>query len=58
MAEMYQAFINGQWAEAAEGKTMSIVNPATGQVVAQAARCSFRDLVSVLPAIQPPESAL
>jgi acyl-CoA reductase-like NAD-dependent aldehyde dehydrogenase len=52
MTEMFKAFINGQWADTAEGKTMSIVNPATGQVVAQAAQCGAKDLERAIEAAE------
>jgi acyl-CoA reductase-like NAD-dependent aldehyde dehydrogenase len=52
MAENYKAFINGQWIDTAEGKTMPVVNPATGQVVAQAARCGARELERAIEAAE------
>ena len=32
-----QGFINGQWRDAAGGKTFDVTNPATGEVLAQVA---------------------
>jgi len=32
-----QAFINGQWCDAESGKTFAVVNPATGEEIAQVA---------------------
>jgi len=34
-----QAFIDGQWSDADSGATLAVTNPATGEVVAMAARC-------------------
>ena len=34
-----QAFINGQWVDADSGATLPIVNPATGRVLAEVAKC-------------------
>ena len=34
-----QAFIDGQWINADSGATLAVTNPATGEVVAMAARC-------------------
>ncbi len=34
-----QAFIDGQWIDADSGATLAVTNPATGEVVAMAARC-------------------
>jgi len=36
--------INGQWVEAANGKTFSVYDPATGQVIAQAAEGDKEDI--------------
>ena len=33
----HKLFINGQWVAARSGKTFDVINPATGQVFAQAA---------------------
>jgi succinate-semialdehyde dehydrogenase/glutarate-semialdehyde dehydrogenase len=34
-----QAFVNGQWIDADDGETFTVTNPATGEVVAEVARC-------------------
>ncbi|MEM7280529.1 MAG: NAD-dependent succinate-semialdehyde dehydrogenase [Pseudomonadota bacterium] len=34
-----QAFINGEWIDADSGETLPIVNPASGQVVSEVAKC-------------------
>lgn len=52
MTETYKAFINGQWTDTAEGKTMPVVNPATGQVVAQAACCGVKELERAIVAAE------
>ena len=36
-AKTYQLYINGQWAEAAGGKTFEVRNPATGELIANVA---------------------
>ena len=35
-----QAYINGQWVDADNGKTLEVTNPATGEVIAEVAKCS------------------
>lgn len=39
-----QAFIDGQFVDAASGKTFASVNPATGEVLAQVAECDEEDV--------------
>ena len=41
-------FIDGQWQDAAEGKTLPVLNPATGQVIGQVAHASRADLDAAL----------
>ena len=38
MKEKYGAYINGQWVGASDGATFDVVNPANGQVIAEAAK--------------------
>jgi len=45
-------FIDGQWQDAAEGKTLPVYNPATGQVIGQVAHASRADLDAALAAAQ------
>jgi len=40
----YQAFIGGGWADAASGETMEVINPATGQTVAEVPSCGAEDV--------------
>ena len=35
-----QAYINGQWQDADSGATLAVTNPATGDVIAEVAKCS------------------
>jgi len=35
-----QAYINGQWQDADSGATVPVTNPATGEVIAEVAKCS------------------
>lgn len=47
-----QLFINGQWRDAAEGRTLAVVNPATGQEIGRVAHASKVDLDAALAAAQ------
>ena len=38
-----QAFINGQYVDAASGKTFDCISPADGRVIAQVAECEEED---------------
>jgi 1-pyrroline dehydrogenase len=40
----YKAFIGGDWADSASGETMEVINPATGDVIAEVPRCSAEDV--------------
>src|SRR5579862_6166158 len=40
----YQAFIGGEWADSASGETMDVLNPATGETVAEVPRCGAEDV--------------
>ena len=33
------AYINGEWVDADQGGTLPVTNPATGEVVAEVAKC-------------------
>jgi aldehyde dehydrogenase (NAD+) len=37
-------FINGRWVKAASGKTLDVINPATGKIIAQVADGDVRDI--------------
>lgn len=43
MVERYGAYIGGKWVDAESGEAMEVINPATGQVAALAARCGPAD---------------
>ena len=47
-----QLLINGQWQDAQDGKTMPVVNPATGQEIGRLAHASIADLDKALAAAQ------
>jgi betaine-aldehyde dehydrogenase len=40
----YQMFINGQFVDAASGKTRDIINPATGEIIAQVPEADANDI--------------
>jgi 1-pyrroline dehydrogenase len=40
----YQAFSGGAWVDSASGETMEVINPATGEVIAEVPRCSAEDV--------------
>ena len=40
----YKCFIAGEWADAASGETMEIVNPATGETIAEVPSCGADDV--------------
>ncbi|MCF2134565.1 MULTISPECIES: NAD-dependent succinate-semialdehyde dehydrogenase [Mycetohabitans] len=44
--------IDGQWCDAASGKTLDVVNPATGQVIGRVAHAGIADLDRALAAAQ------
>jgi succinate-semialdehyde dehydrogenase/glutarate-semialdehyde dehydrogenase len=45
-----QLFINGQWQDAADGKTLAVFNPATGQEIGRVAHAGKPDLDRALEA--------
>lgn len=44
--------INGEWCDAASGKTLDVLNPATGQVIGKVAHAGIADLDRALEAAQ------
>jgi 1-pyrroline dehydrogenase len=40
----YKAFIGGDWMDSVSGETMEVINPATGEVVAEVPRCNAEDV--------------
>lgn len=47
-----QLFINGEWQDAAEGRTMAVFNPATGKEIGRVAHAGKADLDRALAAAQ------
>ncbi|MDB5915410.1 MAG: gabD, partial [Ramlibacter sp.] len=47
-----QLFINGQWQDAADGKTLAVFNPATGKEIGRVAHAGKADLDKALEAAQ------
>ncbi len=47
-----QLFINGQWLDAADGRTLAVFNPATGQEIGRVAHAGQADLDKALDAAQ------
>jgi 1-pyrroline dehydrogenase len=37
-------FVGGEWTDAASGETMEVLNPATGEVIAEVPRCAAEDV--------------
>ena len=50
LAAPHKLFINGQWVPARSGKTFDVINPATGQVIAQAAAGDASDIDAAVKA--------
>ena len=40
----YKAFVGGEWVDSASGETMEVINPATGEVIAEVPRCDAEDV--------------
>nr|WP_274631024.1 NAD-dependent succinate-semialdehyde dehydrogenase [Mesorhizobium shangrilense] len=47
-----QLFINGQWRDAADGRTIDVIDPATGEVVGKVAHATRADLDAALAAAE------
>src|SRR4051812_48988398 len=47
-----QSFINGQWQDAADGRTLAVFNPATGKEIGRVAHAGKADLDKALEAAQ------
>ncbi|WP_241011855.1 aldehyde dehydrogenase family protein, partial [Burkholderia sp. Ac-20392] len=48
-----QLLINGEWVDAASGKTIDVVNPATGKPIGKVAHAGIADPDRALAAAQP-----
>ena len=53
-----QLFIDGAWRPAASGKTLSVLNPATGEEIGKVAHAEKADLDAALAAAQKGFAAL
>ncbi len=40
----YKCFIGGEWVDAASGETMEVINPATGEMIAEVPKCGAEDV--------------
>ena len=40
----YKNFVGGEWVDSVSGETMEVLNPATGEVVAEVPRCAAEDV--------------
>ena len=47
-----QLFINGEWKDAADGRTLAVFNPATGKEIGRVAQAGKADLDKALEAAQ------
>ena len=47
-----QLFIDGQWCDAADGRRLPVMNPATGEEIGQIAHAGIADLDRALSATQ------
>ncbi len=47
-----QLFINGEWQDAADGRTLAVFNPATGKEIGRVAHAGIKDLDRALEAAQ------
>ena len=47
-----QLLIDGQWQDAADGRTLAVVNPATGKEIGRVAHAGIADLDRALAAAQ------
>jgi 1-pyrroline dehydrogenase len=43
-ASSYQNFVGGEWVDSVEGETMEVLNPATGETIAEVPRGSAKDV--------------
>ena len=40
----YKNFVGGEWVDAASGETMEVLNPSTGEVIAEVPRAGAEDV--------------
>ena len=43
-ASSYQNFVGGEWVDSVEGETMEVINPSTGETIAEVPRWSAKDV--------------
>jgi 1-pyrroline dehydrogenase len=48
--EQRQIFVGGEWTDAASGETMEVLNPATGETIAEVPRCDVEDVDAAVEA--------
>jgi 1-pyrroline dehydrogenase len=46
----HKIFVGGKWTEAAEGRTMDVLNPATGEAIAEVPACTAADVDAAVEA--------
>src|SRR5688572_7191222 len=46
----YKNFVGGEWVDAASGETMEVLNPATGEVIAEVPRANADDVARAVAA--------
>ena len=44
----YKNFVGGEWVDAASGETMEVLNPSTGEVIAEVPRAGAEDVERAL----------
>ena len=42
--QAYKNFVGGEWVDAIEGETMEVLNPSTGEPIAEVPRCTAEDV--------------
>ena len=42
--ETHKCLVGGEWVDAASGETMEVINPATGETIAEVPRCGAEDV--------------
>ncbi len=51
--ERYENLVGGEWVGAADGATMEVLNPATGETIAKVPSCSAADVDRAVAAAKP-----
>jgi len=50
MVDKYKVLINGEWLDSSTGEYIKIVNPATGEIIAEAPKCGVEDVSKAVEA--------